>query len=597
MTVNPDSTITVEFAGDTTKFQKLSSESPDSNNTVNGTLSYSLKITSPDGNITEYTGITPPWTSQKMSAGKYKVVAITKNTVNGQTSTTESDPIYVDVSEDKKSVIDDLKTLNIGYTDAVVAYSIEDEDGFGISGCQVKNSTASCQTINADRKTISITGGTPGETAILEVSYWTNEIQPDGTIKKVSGIKEISITFKSEKDTPETISTPTTSATYDNITVHVNIDDKNKISNKWSALLKNGIEVARISGETTTFSGLEDDTDYTVITGATVGILNPDNTITDKDVVSDPVPVKTLKAAVDNPTTITLDATNITSSSILAKCNITDLEGASGTCTISGGPGATSWTIGSDRTISGLSPNTTYTISVVGYVYILEKDGTLTRKDISESKSFTTLPPANTAPIGTADTANTTANTPVVISVLDNDTDAENNTLSIGSFGQGSHGTVTQVGSTLRYTPANGYSGSDTFTYIVSDSNLSSSPVTVTVNTAAPINVPGTIGSPSLDSKTHNAINTTPGSTTGMTNIRVDLYSNVGLTTLVGSNSTGDFTGLSASTTYYAVTVGDDYNENTGATETKRSTTLTVTTDAIPNLGGPTLNTPTFSAN
>jgi len=67
-----------------------------------------------------------------------------------------------------------------------------------------------------------------------------------------------------------------------------------------------------------------------------------------------------------------------------------------------------------------------------------------------------------------------------------------------------------------------------------------------------------------------------------MTNIRVALYTDASLTNKVAENTSGDFTGLSTSTTYYAVTIGDDLNENTGATETKYSSALTVVTDAPP---------------
>ncbi len=92
---------------------------------------------------------------------------------------------------------------------------------------------------------------------------------------------------------------------------------------------------------------------------------------------------------------------------------------------------------------------------------------------------------ANTAPIANPDTASTTGS-PATISVLANDSDADGDTLSISSFAQGSHGTVTQSGTSLIYTPAAGFTGTDTFTYVVGDtaSNTATGTVTVTVNAA-----------------------------------------------------------------------------------------------------------------
>jgi hypothetical protein len=115
--------------------------------------------------------------------------------------------------------------------------------------------------------------------------------------------------------------------------------------------------------------------------------------------------------------------------------------------------------------------------------------------------------------------------------------------------------------------------------------------ITVTM----PTNVPGTIATPSLTSKTSTSINTAPGAVTGMTNVRVVLYSDAGLTVLVGTDANGDFTGLSHSTTYYAATMGDDVNESTGATETKRSTGLAIATDAPANVPG-TIATPSLTS-
>jgi|GEM_PF-5180766 len=88
----------------------------------------------------------------------------------------------------------------------------------------------------------------------------------------------------------------------------------------------------------------------------------------------------------------------------------------------------------------------------------------------------------NHAPVGTDDTATTNEDTPVVIHVLTNDTDPDNDPLSIGSFSHGAHGTVTQDGDTLTYTPDQNYNGTDEFSYTTTDGTLTdTATVTITV--------------------------------------------------------------------------------------------------------------------
>ncbi|OQW99233.1 MAG: hypothetical protein BWK73_50810 [Thiothrix lacustris] len=92
------------------------------------------------------------------------------------------------------------------------------------------------------------------------------------------------------------------------------------------------------------------------------------------------------------------------------------------------------------------------------------------------------------APVAVNDSATTTSGTPVNIAVLANDTDPNGDVLSIVSFNQGTNGSVTQVGSALVYTPVVGFTGTDTFTYVIKDpaGNQSTATVTVTVGAADP---------------------------------------------------------------------------------------------------------------
>ena len=96
--------------------------------------------------------------------------------------------------------------------------------------------------------------------------------------------------------------------------------------------------------------------------------------------------------------------------------------------------------------------------------------------------------PGNTAPVGVDDAVATDEDTPVSINVLANDTDANADPLTVQSFGQGTHGTVT-AGSNgvLTYTPTDGYNGTDSFEVVISDGRGGLATTTVDV-TVAPVN-------------------------------------------------------------------------------------------------------------
>lgn len=88
------------------------------------------------------------------------------------------------------------------------------------------------------------------------------------------------------------------------------------------------------------------------------------------------------------------------------------------------------------------------------------------------------------APVATADTAQTTANTAVTIDVLANDTGSS---ITLTSVGTPSSGTAAISSSKVVYTPASGFTGTATFTYIITDSvgQNATGNVSVTVSSAA----------------------------------------------------------------------------------------------------------------
>ncbi|SPF80392.1 Ig-like domain-containing protein [Pseudoprimorskyibacter insulae] len=98
----------------------------------------------------------------------------------------------------------------------------------------------------------------------------------------------------------------------------------------------------------------------------------------------------------------------------------------------------------------------------------------------------------NSAPDANDDSASTAPSTSVVIPVLANDTDADNDTLTIVEAPDSAHG-WTEFGNNgeLIYTPDDGFTGTDTFTYEVTDGNggYDTATVTVTVGNGGGVNI------------------------------------------------------------------------------------------------------------
>ena len=93
-----------------------------------------------------------------------------------------------------------------------------------------------------------------------------------------------------------------------------------------------------------------------------------------------------------------------------------------------------------------------------------------------------TVTPVNDAPVAVADSASTAKNNSVTIAVLANDTDVDGDRLSVASVGGASNGTVVRnANGTVTYSPRNGFSGSDSFSYTASDASGATSSATVSV--------------------------------------------------------------------------------------------------------------------
>jgi len=98
----------------------------------------------------------------------------------------------------------------------------------------------------------------------------------------------------------------------------------------------------------------------------------------------------------------------------------------------------------------------------------------------------------NQPPVATNDSATVDFQTSAIIAVLANDTDANGDRLSISGFSLTSQlgGAIAQEGDALRYTPANGFSGNDSFRYSISDGNGGTDSATVNVTVLSAPNQP-----------------------------------------------------------------------------------------------------------
>lgn len=92
----------------------------------------------------------------------------------------------------------------------------------------------------------------------------------------------------------------------------------------------------------------------------------------------------------------------------------------------------------------------------------------------------------NALPVAVDDNASTDEDQFVTIPVLSNDTDADDDSLSITSVGSSQHGSASKnLDGTITYFPAPDYNGSDSFSYTIEDGNGGSATATVNVAIAA----------------------------------------------------------------------------------------------------------------
>jgi hypothetical protein len=103
-------------------------------------------------------------------------------------------------------------------------------------------------------------------------------------------------------------------------------------------------------------------------------------------------------------------------------------------------------------------------------------------------------PPVNTPPVANNDNFSTAFQTPLTVAapgVLGNDNDADGDTLTAVQQSNPANGTANlNANGSFTYTPDNGFSGTDSFTYQANDGTDNSNTATVNITVAAPGNAP-----------------------------------------------------------------------------------------------------------
>ncbi|MEW5987857.1 MAG: cadherin-like domain-containing protein, partial [Chloroflexota bacterium] len=99
-----------------------------------------------------------------------------------------------------------------------------------------------------------------------------------------------------------------------------------------------------------------------------------------------------------------------------------------------------------------------------------------------------TINPVNDPPVASGDNATTPKNTEVTIAVLANDSDPDGDSLDVTEVTDPPHGQARVNGDeTVTYNPNQGFTGSDSFTYTISDGNGGTAQATVNVEVLRPL--------------------------------------------------------------------------------------------------------------
>ncbi|WP_287284042.1 Ig-like domain-containing protein [Okeania sp. SIO2G4] len=209
-----------------------------------------------------------------------------------------------------------------------------------------------------------------------------------------------------------------------------------------------------------------------------------------------------------------------------------------------------------------------------------------------------TVTPNQVVPIAENDTASTTANTPITIDVLANDTGESLNIITVDNFTTaGNNATINN--NQIIYTPLPEFSGTDTFTYEISDGNNntpnSSATVTITVtpNQVVPIAENDTASTTANTPITIDVLANDTGESLNI--ITVDNFTTAGNNATINNNQIiytplPEFSGTDTFT--YEISDGNNNTPNSSATVTITVTPNQVVPIAENDTASTTANTP-----
>ena len=214
-------------------------------------------------------------------------------------------------------------------------------------------------------------------------------------------------------------------------------------------------------------SGVKEDTPLT-ITGITV---------TDVDSGSDPIQA-----------TITVGHGVLSLNSVTG-LSFTDYDGTDGSLTFSGSQAAINAALssglvyGPEANFNGID-TLTVTVDDLGH----NGSG---GAQVSTASVKITVSAVNDAPVALGESVTTDEDTPITINILGNDSDADGDALSVGSFSNVSGGSVTlDANSNAVFTPNADYSGDAGFDYLVSDGNGGSDTASVSIDVTPVVDAP-----------------------------------------------------------------------------------------------------------
>jgi len=160
------------------------------------------------------------------------------------------------------------------------------------------------------------------------------------------------------------------------------------------------------------------------------------------------------------------------------------------TLAITIGPSSGAATVNGDGTIT-YTPEETTSGNVIFSYTLTDEDGDSSSAEVT----VTVDAAANAIPVAGSPSVTTPQNTAVAITLLGSDTNTGDQLTYLLATGS-SHGALGSIsGSSVTYTPATGYSGSDSFTYTVSDGKDTSAPGAVRITVEEPINTLPVAGS------------------------------------------------------------------------------------------------------